>query len=50
MLASSTRHGRDRIIFEGVYASPARVVALIREEMKLRMVACGGDELFQVPL
>jgi hypothetical protein len=34
---------RNRRIFEGVTASPVRVLNLIKEEMKLRMVATGED-------
>jgi hypothetical protein len=38
----------NRRIFGGVFAAPARVVELIKEEMKLRLLACGGDELLSV--
>jgi hypothetical protein len=35
---------RNRRIFDGVTASPFRVLNLIKEELKLRRLACGGDE------
>jgi hypothetical protein len=33
---------RNRRIFEGAVASPSRVLALIKENLKLRPDACGG--------
>lgn len=40
---------RNRRIFEGKTALPARVVELIKEEIHLRNQACGGEELILVP-
>jgi hypothetical protein len=37
---------RNWRIFDGVSASPARVFQLIREDLRLRVAACGSLELF----
>jgi hypothetical protein len=36
---------RNRRVFEGVMVLPSRVLSLIKEELQLRQVACGGNEL-----
>jgi hypothetical protein len=35
---------RNRRVFEGVAVLPSRVLALIKEEIKLRQLACGDFE------
>lgn len=36
---------RNRRVFDRVLASPPRILALIKDEMKIRDLACGGGEL-----
>ncbi|CAN6335147.1 unnamed protein product [Urochloa humidicola] len=39
---------RNRRIFDGLAALPSRVLTLIKEEVNLRSLACGGDELLAI--